>query len=646
MKKYKYKFKKIFKSKKHKKRKLIKTLKGGAYGFTPSGYFLDRIKLLFQYGALSIATAPLYIISLLANLPFNTLNNISGKRLDKVDSKVVDRQLYKYLFTGYEKKPEPLIAEDFKFPEGSRYIEKKQSVFVECDDCRKKEESEKKIDGNHSQNDVINDQKGGGSEINTSKSDVGSGILSIESNISKNLSENINTSKSDVGSGTKTTSEKKETSKSSDIENSMLGLLVSNRSKKLIGINMFSDMLGLLDQREKIKYVLKNFFEYLYNLQMKDKDRRNLLHSTVMSLTNKDSIIKCIIIFNTIFDDNECETMMKEIDEEEARKATHSTSMINPSLIRVVNPFSLPGEGPIDFKKSIKCLIAHLKYKEFGTETKTQDCSVSCPKCTLKNSVISIGNNYVSSIKSILKGDNKDLDILNETFFSIFINNYSYIPDGLTNDSNIPDGLTNPSNDMVVKQLKELKEKFKKALNNLPIYTDFNKLKTSENFNIDLSGIIIDTKFVQRYKDDISINIVKDNFPELSDEDIRKKLQEYGNNNIYELVYGEDVMKFFKKLLCRYNLIYELKKRYITLCFKDYYTMVSNNIKFPNDPLCKEIYINWANDFLVLLFRIHGINYNNLQLENKESYLFSLGDINNLVDGNSKVKADLGEIFK
>ena len=138
----KYKFKKIFKSKKHKKRKLIKTLKGGSLIKTPQGYLLDGIKTLFQYGALTIATAPLYLISLLANLPLNTLNNISGKRLDGVDSTIVDRQLYKYLFTGYEKKPEPLKAIDFKFPEGSRYKEKKESVFVECDDCRKKDEVE------------------------------------------------------------------------------------------------------------------------------------------------------------------------------------------------------------------------------------------------------------------------------------------------------------------------------------------------------------------------------------------------------------------------------------------------------------------------------------------------------------------------
>lgn len=532
------------------KKRTIK-MKGGAVMVAKEagGSLLKGLMTLFQYGFVSIVTAPIYLIALMANFPLNTPNNVSGKRLNPVKSGIIHNQLYKYLFYGYNLKD--LKQEDYKFPEGSRYKLQGNKVFVECDDCKTKNPITQTTEDNK--------------EAKEDKED--------KESINKNLKGGAIDIKKDM--------------------------------KKLLGISGISDVLGLLDKKEKMQSILGNFFDFMNNLQMKDIERRALVHKLIGNIHNKNSIIKCIIVFNTIFDNNECEILKKEIDE--LSNKDESTYLERPTIARIPNPFMIPNQQKMDFKKSIKCITGHLMYKEFGPETLTQDCMPKCPKCTLRSSLERLAATYGSSITQLTKGNNKDIDLLSELFFTVFKNNYEY--PGKDEDS----------------KMEKIKTSFIKTLNNLPEYSVFGSWKLDPklvNMN-EIKDLIIDSVFEVKNSE-----IKQINDGSLRDKDTIKE--------IYKKIYGEDVLEKFKVLLCRYNIIDELKKRYVSLSFENYYFLVENIIKYPKDQSHKKAYIMWCNKFLNQLYSIHGIDAETKIIDPKFS--FSEKELNDIIfKTNSKI---------
>jgi len=63
----------------------------------------QTLSKLIQFSLGSLIISPFYIMAVLANLPLNTLNNLSGKSFDGNKSDAVGVQLYKYMFEGYQK---------------------------------------------------------------------------------------------------------------------------------------------------------------------------------------------------------------------------------------------------------------------------------------------------------------------------------------------------------------------------------------------------------------------------------------------------------------------------------------------------------------------------------------------------------------
>jgi hypothetical protein len=90
---------------------------------------------MVKYGALSILLSPLYVATVIANLPMNTINNLSDNRLKNVEIDALSKQLYKYLFYGYKSGKE-LDYTQFKLPDETNIIQDKK-IVVGCNSCKK-----------------------------------------------------------------------------------------------------------------------------------------------------------------------------------------------------------------------------------------------------------------------------------------------------------------------------------------------------------------------------------------------------------------------------------------------------------------------------------------------------------------------------
>ena len=97
----------------------------------PECSYLDMVK----YGALSILLSPLYVATVIANLPMNTINNLSDNRLKKVEIDALSKQMYKYLFYGYKNSKE-LDYTQFKLPDETNIIQDKK-IVVGCNTYKK-----------------------------------------------------------------------------------------------------------------------------------------------------------------------------------------------------------------------------------------------------------------------------------------------------------------------------------------------------------------------------------------------------------------------------------------------------------------------------------------------------------------------------
>ena len=107
-----------------------------------TGTDLNDVKQVLKFSLGAIIMSPLYIATVLANLPLNTIHNLTGKKIDDQHSEAIGIQLYKYMFEGYkrEETDEGLVKrigdhkDNFIVPDGSSI---KKNVIVKCDNCKK-----------------------------------------------------------------------------------------------------------------------------------------------------------------------------------------------------------------------------------------------------------------------------------------------------------------------------------------------------------------------------------------------------------------------------------------------------------------------------------------------------------------------------
>jgi hypothetical protein len=100
-------------------------------GEEPECSYFDMLK----YGALSILLSPIYIAAVIANLPMNTINNLSDNRLKNVEIDALSKQLYRYLFYGYKNGKE-IDYTQFVLPGKGDTIQDKK-IVIGCNTCKK-----------------------------------------------------------------------------------------------------------------------------------------------------------------------------------------------------------------------------------------------------------------------------------------------------------------------------------------------------------------------------------------------------------------------------------------------------------------------------------------------------------------------------
>ena len=452
---------------KHKKMKR-KTIKGGAPMMVKAGSdaFIEGMKAMLYFGLMSIITAPVYLTSLLFQSPLNTPNNISGKRLENVKSDLVHDQVYKSMFYGKEQTKD--LNKTYFNLNKKRYTLQGKRIFAECENCRKEKEA--------SSNTAVSIPSSIPSSIPTSLLSSIPGLPEIKG-----------------------------------------GGMIDNL-KKVIGTGDMANLLGLLNQKEKIQYILNNFFNYFNSLQMMDSDREKIIHKYIHTIKNKDSILKCLIVFKNLFDeDTGCKGMSNTIEGNQTE--------IDSAIQMIPNPFINPTGEKLDLVKSSKCMVAHLLNDKF--EGDTAGCS-PCPDCTLKNSIKKLAKTYTLSINEIVKGSDRNIDILSELFydsFKVYIKGFNI--ETLT-PRNIDIETSDSFFDSIIKVKKldfDIVETLKTSFDSNTAKDNFNKFKKllcKYNINevlkkryIDLvfDASFVSTKnnpeFLEKWKNEFAVNLNK-----------------------------------------------------------------------------------------------------------------------------------------
>jgi len=110
------------------------------YSIEKRGTDLNDVWQVLKFSLGAIIMSPLYIGTVLANLPLNTIHNLSGKKISERHSDAVGIQLYKYMFEGYKLDPNKMTL-DVKLKDEKRFFVKpgvtiKKSTIAKCDNCQ------------------------------------------------------------------------------------------------------------------------------------------------------------------------------------------------------------------------------------------------------------------------------------------------------------------------------------------------------------------------------------------------------------------------------------------------------------------------------------------------------------------------------
>jgi hypothetical protein len=110
------------------------------YSIEKRGTDLNDVWQVLKFSLGAIIMSPLYIGTVLANLPLNTIHNLSGKKISERHSDAVGIQLYKYMFEGYKLDPKKMTL-DVKLKDQAKFfvnpgVTIKKSTIAKCDNCQ------------------------------------------------------------------------------------------------------------------------------------------------------------------------------------------------------------------------------------------------------------------------------------------------------------------------------------------------------------------------------------------------------------------------------------------------------------------------------------------------------------------------------
>ena len=320
----------------------------------------DVISVLkFSFGA--IIMSPLYIATVLANMPLNTLHNLSGKRIDDAHSDAVGIQLYKYMFEGYKKGPEEkgLIErigehkDRFEVPKGTKV---RKNIIAKCDDCQKGFEAEKPEN-------KPPDQKP------ENKPQVGAGIQ-----------------RGGYMDTFKTFDE-------------IMGFKPFNGVKGVLGemgFKKYKDQIAksVAHQNTQLTHKLREFEFEVDSIKDTFVKRKDELKGNIRNIKT-ELLFKSIVV---------CQTLITECVETTVNKKVKVTK----DMVVVSNPYRRVYPDSSHFKMEV-CFL-------------NNNCKEDCENCTLFDNIVSIYHSYARILLSTLRGKNNNLYVIIDMLFNILKN--------------------------------------------------------------------------------------------------------------------------------------------------------------------------------------------------------------------------------
>lgn len=273
----------------------------------PECSYLDMLK----YGVLSILLSPLYVAAVIANLPMNTINNLSDNRLKPVEIDALSKQLYKYVFYGYKNGNE-IDFTQFKLPDENNIIQDKK-IVVGCNTCKKTQLEFR----------AEQFQKGGKTGEQFQKGGKGKG---------------------------------------------------SQKGGKVDFTKMVLNSLGVLGGKSQLDFNLRDTLDYVENMPKVNLARKGDLENSIQHITDIKMLAKLIILMNTLFGET-CENAINlDPNTKTLIDSVHVTRIMNPfalmeSYSKKENKFK------IDYKETSRCIIKHILSDKFTGDECRNKCT-------------------------------------------------------------------------------------------------------------------------------------------------------------------------------------------------------------------------------------------------------------------------------
>jgi hypothetical protein len=319
----------------------------------PECSYLDMVK----YGALSILLSPLYVATVIANLPMNTINNLSDNRLKKVEIDALSKQLYKYLFYGYKNGKE-LDYTQFKLPDETNIIQDKK-IVVGCNTCKKTQLEFRAEQFGQKGQTGGQFQKGGQKEIQFQP--------------------------------------------------------VRQNGGKVDFLKMILNSMGVLGGKTKLEFNLTDTLDYVENMPKLNLARKEDLERSLQHITDIKMLARLLILMNTLFDKNMCENAINlDPNTKTVIDSVHVSRIMNPFAL--MEAYSQKeNKFKIDYKETSRCIIKHIMSDTFTGD----ECRNKCKTCTFQTNLVTLMGNYVRLLSNVFRGTDRGMITIIQLFFSM-----------------------------------------------------------------------------------------------------------------------------------------------------------------------------------------------------------------------------------
>jgi len=331
---------------------------------------------LFKFSVSSLFITPLYLATVLANIPLNSINNLSFRRLNTLETDAIGVQLYKYLFEGYKKgdqqELEKMITKDNVEPAAG--LDK--TIVTKCLKCKNTPSVIEKI--------------------------ADKGLTGVSKGISQGVSDRVSSlpkkvDKLAIGL-TNTIAGKKTTESKVEPPKPKVGGYVNT-------VGIIKDMIGIIGKEDKAEMNLKEMKYAIESLKENNEGRIKELEGIINLIIDPVLLIKFLIIFNTLQGLDEGMCSKYKVPEK-----------YNTEINYISNPFRIVqyGDDKLDYLKSF---AAHFRGNVCYLDKKCQ--TDECKNCNITENLKSIYDSYMRILSKSLMGKKNNLKPIIEIIFNI-----------------------------------------------------------------------------------------------------------------------------------------------------------------------------------------------------------------------------------